>query len=120
MQREHLPVAVIGAGPVGLAAAAHLLEQGQEPIVFEAGPTAGTSILGWAHVRLFSPWRYIVDGAARRLLEPTNWQEPDPEVYPVGRAIVDEYIVPLAGTDALRCRWPAPMHSGTEFDTGTG
>jgi thioredoxin reductase len=104
MQREHLPVAVIGAGPVGLAAAAHLLEQGQKPIVFEAGPSAGTSILGWAHVRLFSPWRYVVDEAARGLLEPTGWQEPDPAVYPVGRAIVDEYLAPLAGTDALRNR----------------
>ncbi|MGF9648250.1 NAD(P)-binding protein [Pseudarthrobacter oxydans] len=39
-----LPVAVIGAGPVGLAAAAHLLERGLEPLLFEAGPTAGTAI----------------------------------------------------------------------------
>ena len=104
MQREQLPVAVIGAGPVGLAAAAHLLEQGQEPIVFEAGPSVGTSIEGWAHVRLFSPWRYVVDMAARRLLESTGWREPDPEVYPIGRAIIDEYLAPLAATDALRNR----------------
>ena len=104
MQREHLPVAVIGAGPIGLAAAAHLLEQGQEPIVFEAGPNAGTSILGWAHVRLFSPWRYVVDEAARRLLEPSGWQEPDPDVYPIGREIVEQYLLPLAGTEALRNR----------------
>lgn len=33
-----LPVVVIGAGPVGLAAAAHLLERGLEPLVLEAGP----------------------------------------------------------------------------------
>jgi thioredoxin reductase len=104
MQREHLPVAVIGAGPVGLAAAAHLLEQGQEPIVFETGPSVGTSVRGWGHVRLFSPWRYVVDEAARRLLEPTGWSEPDPEGYPLGDEIVDRYLAPLAATGALRGR----------------
>jgi flavin-dependent dehydrogenase len=31
---------VIGAGPVGLAAAAHLLERGLQPVVFESGPSA--------------------------------------------------------------------------------
>jgi thioredoxin reductase len=104
MQREHLPVAVIGAGPVGLAAAAHLLERGQDPIVFEAGPTVGTSLRGWGHVRLFSPWRYVVDEAAGRLLEPTGWTAPDPEAYPLGDEIVDRYLAPLAATAALRGR----------------
>jgi thioredoxin reductase len=104
MNTQALPVAVIGAGPVGLAAAAHLLEQGQEPIVFEAGPTVGTSVLGWGHVRVFSPWRYVVDAAARRLLEPSGWLEPDPEAYPTGREIVERYLAPLAATAALRPR----------------
>lgn len=104
MQRESLPVAVIGAGPVGLAAAAHLLEQGQDPIVFEAGPGVGTSVRGWGHVRLFSPWRYVIDDAARRLLEPTGWVAPDPEGYPLGHEIVDRYLTPLAETEALRGR----------------
>jgi thioredoxin reductase len=104
VDRADLPVAVIGAGPVGLAAAAHLLEQGLEPVVFEAGPSAGTSVQGWAHVRLFSPWRYVVDEAARRLLEPTGWHAPDPERYPAGREIVAEYLQPLADTPALRQR----------------
>lgn len=104
MDRTDLPVAVIGAGPVGLAAAAHLLEQGLEPVVFEAGPSVGTSVLVWAHVRLFSPWRYVIDDAARRLLEATGWTCPDPERYPTGREIVAEYLQPLAETRALRQR----------------
>jgi thioredoxin reductase len=104
MSREELPVAVIGAGPVGLAAAAHLLEQGQEPVVFESGPTVGAGILGWGHVRLFSPWRYVVDDAARRLLEPTGWNSPDPEAYPAGREIIERYLTPLAETPALGTR----------------
>jgi cation diffusion facilitator CzcD-associated flavoprotein CzcO len=76
-----LPVAVIGAGPVGLAAAAHLLAQGEEPIIFEAGPSAGANVLDWGHVRLFSPWRYMVDAAARDLLSAAgDWIEPDPDI----------------------------------------
>jgi flavin-dependent dehydrogenase len=50
-----LPVAVIGAGPVGLATAAHLLDRGLEPLVLEAGSQVGASIAEWRHVRLFSP-----------------------------------------------------------------
>ena len=42
--RTRLPVVVIGAGPIGLAAAAHLLDRGLEPLVLEAGPQVGTSI----------------------------------------------------------------------------
>ena len=67
-----LPIAVIGAGPVGLAAAAHLLEQGLDPVIFEAGPTAGSAIEHWRHIRLFSPWRFNTDAAAVRLLEQTG------------------------------------------------
>jgi flavin-dependent dehydrogenase len=38
---------VIGAGPVGLAAAAHLLDRGLEPLILEAGPQVGTNIAPW-------------------------------------------------------------------------
>lgn len=55
--RTGLPVAVIGAGPGGLATAAHLLEHGLEPLVLEAGFQVGANIAQWRHVRLFSPWR---------------------------------------------------------------
>ena len=50
-----LPVAVIGAGPVGLAAAAHLIERGETPLIFEAGVSVGASMLKWGHVRVFTP-----------------------------------------------------------------
>ena len=36
-----LPVVVVGAGPVGLAAAAQLRERGVPVVVFERGPVAG-------------------------------------------------------------------------------
>src|SRR5699024_6977278 len=71
-----LPVAVIGAGPTGLAAAAHLVTRGIDPIVFEAGPTPAAAVLEWGHIGLFSPWKYNIDQAARTLLESVDWQEP--------------------------------------------
>jgi thioredoxin reductase len=92
-----LPVAVIGAGPIGLAAAAHLVSRGEAPVVLEAGEGAGSAIRGWAHVRLFSPWRYLVDGVTRGMLEAEGWEMPDGELAPTGGELVAEYLEPLAG-----------------------
>jgi flavin-dependent dehydrogenase len=43
-------IVVIGAGPIGLAAAAHLVSRGYAPIVLEAGDSVGAHVLAWAHV----------------------------------------------------------------------
>ncbi len=91
---NELPVLVIGGGPVGLAAAAHLHHRGIRSVVLEAGDSVGSSILEWGHVRLFSPWRYNVDRVAAQLLE--GWDAPDPEELPTGRDLVDRYLRPLA------------------------
>lgn len=93
---DQLPVAVIGAGPVGLSAVANLLERGLTPIVFERGPAVGAAIRHWAHIRLFSPWEYTVDPAARRLLEAAGWEEPRATALPFGRELVESYLEPLA------------------------
>ena len=100
----NLPVAVIGAGPVGLAAAAHLLERGLEPLIFEAGTTAGAAIDEWRHIRLFSPWRFNLDAAAVRLLESSGWEAPRPTALPYGGELVDNYLAPLAATPAISSR----------------
>ncbi|WP_329518913.1 FAD-dependent oxidoreductase [Spirillospora sp. NBC_01491] len=99
-----LPVVVIGAGPIGLAAASHLAERGRDFIVLEAGDTAGAAVSQWGHVRLFSPWRYDTDAAARRLLEPTGWALPAPEALPTGAELVRDYLAPLAAVPALASR----------------
>ncbi|QDJ11991.1 Hypothetical protein HVPorG_02616 (plasmid) [Roseomonas mucosa] len=99
-----LPIAIIGGGPVGLAAAAHLLERGLEPLVFEVGPSVGTAPLGWGHVHTFSPWRYNVDRACRTLLERHGWTAPDAEAFPTGRDLVEDYLAPLAALPEMAGR----------------
>ena len=98
---RQLPVAVIGAGPVGLAAAAHLLRYQMPFVVFEAGAEPGAAIRQWGHVATFSPWRYMVDGAARELLERTGWQAPHDEAVPTGRELVDQFVRPLAAHSSI-------------------
>jgi cation diffusion facilitator CzcD-associated flavoprotein CzcO len=75
-----LPVVIIGAGPVGLAAAAHVQSRRLTPLVFEAGPSVGDGIRRWAHVRVFSPWKFNVDPTAAGLLERRGWVRPDGDV----------------------------------------
>jgi len=93
---SELPVVVIGAGPQGLAAAAHLLERGLEPLVLEAGDGPASAVAEWGHVRLFSPWPELVDRAAARLLAPSGWTAPD-QGHPTGAEWVAGYLRPLAG-----------------------
>ena len=93
---NQLPVAIVGAGPVGLTAAAHLLSRQQPFVVLEAGTEAGAAIRQWGHVTMFSPWRYTADRVARRLLESHGWQAPPDEVLPTGNDLVDHYVAPLA------------------------
>ncbi|MFB2599939.1 FAD-dependent oxidoreductase [Herbiconiux sp. P17] len=99
-----LPVAVIGAGPVGLAAAANLLERGIEVIVFEAGDRAGSAVADWGHIRLFSPWTHLLDPASIRLLEATGWAAPRGDHSPTGAELLDAYLLPLARTRGLEPR----------------
>src|SRR5215207_6868816 len=82
--RAGLPVVVIGAGPIGLAAAAHLLDRGLEPLVLEAGPQVGANIAQWQHVRLFSPWCLALDPVSVRLLEQSVWTRPVPNALRTG------------------------------------
>ena len=97
-----LPVVVIGSGPVGLAAAAHLVTRGIRPLVLEAGPTPAAAVAEWGHIGLFSPWKYNIDEAARGLLSPTGWREPDGDHLPTGAELIRDYLNPLSETAELR------------------
>lgn len=103
---SELPVVVIGAGPLGLAAAAHLRERGQEFLVLEAGDRPAHAVSEWAHVRLFSQWTELVDQAAARLLQPTGWTAPT-HGYPTGGEWISGYLGPLAELLGDRVRYGA-------------
>lgn len=94
-------VAVIGAGPIGLAAAAHLVVRGMPVRVYEAGATVGTHVRSWGHVRLFSPWEYNVDLMAREILLRHGWRAPAVDAFPTGAELASAYLEPLAATPEL-------------------
>jgi len=96
------PVAVIGAGPVGLAAAAHLIERGENPIVFESEAEIGANVRQWQHVRMFSPWEFTVDSATVRMLEAAGWQMPPAQDLPTGRDLIEQYMRPFAALPQVR------------------
>ena len=99
-----LPVVIIGAGPIGLAAAANLLDRQIDFVIYEAGDDVAASIRSWGHVRLFSPWKHLVDPASRRLLENRGWTIPDPERAPTGAEFVEAYVAPLAAVEEIATR----------------
>lgn len=93
---NELPIVIIGAGPIGLAAAAHLAEKKERFIVLESGEQVGNSILSWGHVRFFSPWEFNIDKAAERLLKKQNWIAPSLTELPTGKELVERYLKPLS------------------------
>ncbi|EXJ52278.1 MULTISPECIES: FAD-dependent oxidoreductase [unclassified Microbacterium] len=103
---DALPVVVIGAGPQGLAAAAHLIERGMPVVVLEAGATPAAAVAEWGHVRLFSDWSELVDAASARVLDATGWTPP-PSGYPTGVQWIGRYLAPLADALGDRVRYGA-------------
>lgn len=104
---SELPIVVVGAGPAGLSAAAHLVERGERVLVLEAGDRAGAAVSQWNYVRLFSRWSELVDPAAERLLVATGWARPDGDTYPTGEEWAGLYLSPLAEVLGERVRFGA-------------
>jgi thioredoxin reductase len=97
-----LPVAIIGAGPIGLAAAAQLVKRGEIPVVLETGAGPGHTIKQWRHVRMFSPWEFNTDKAAVDLLTAEGWTHPPKQDIPTGQDLIERYLDPLASLPSLR------------------
>ena len=101
MNNSKLPVGIIGAGPVGLAAAAHLTKYKIPFILFESGSSVGNNFLSWAHVRVFSPWKYNIDKAAEELLVESGWEAPNKEGLPTGKQLVENYFRPFSELSSI-------------------
>jgi cation diffusion facilitator CzcD-associated flavoprotein CzcO len=121
---ESLPVAVIGGGPVGLVAAARLVDRGIDAVVLERGDRVGAHVAEWDHVRLFTPWRWNVDATALRLLRAAAWEVPDPDAHPTGAEWRQQYLEPLAASRQiarrlhLRTEVTAVSRAGSDKRTG--
>lgn len=98
---QALPIAIVGSGPVGLAAAAHCIARGLPVKLYEAGETVASYVRSWGHVRLFSPWRFNIDPVAAAILRTGSWEPPPPEKLPTGDDLWNEYLRPLAETPQL-------------------
>src|SRR5579859_4329754 len=101
MTLDNFPAAIIGGGPIGLAAAAHAVARGLPVKVYEAGATVGANLLDWGHVRVFTPWELNIDAAARTLLERHGWTAPPAGELPTGGDLYARYLRPLAQTPEL-------------------
>lgn len=104
MSAEHeiFELAILGAGPVGLAAAAQAVRRGIDPVILEAGLEIAANLRSVAHVRLFSPWRYDIDHTARDQLLETGWRSPDLDALPTAGELVDDYLAPLSRLPRIR------------------
>ncbi|USZ51133.1 NAD(P)-binding protein [Halomonas sp. DN3] len=80
-------IAIIGGGPIGLAACAHALAHGLDPVVIEAGTGVGEHLRQWGHVRMFTPWECNLDDHAAALLKASGWQHPAAMLARPGRSL---------------------------------
>ena len=102
LDKSTLPIAIIGAGPIGLAAAANLADRGLTPLILESGPRIAASIWDWGHVQLFTPWTYLIDPVSERLLKTAGrWSPPRGRDIPTGKELVEQYLIPLAALDTI-------------------
>jgi thioredoxin reductase len=115
-----LPVAIIGAGPIGLAAAAELAARSLPFQILEAGPGPGASVRAWSHVQFFSPWSYAVSRPAAALLQQSGWRAPDPQSYPTGKELMERYLEPLAAHPAIAPHLRTNRRVTAIARTGTG
>ncbi len=102
MSQKDLPTVIIGAGPIGLAAASHLSLRNQPFIILEAGRQIADSIRQWEHVPMFSPWKYNIDNAAANILKKYDWRKPKSYHLPTGKELIEAYLLPLSQTSELQ------------------
>jgi len=100
MTPQRNTLAVIGAGPIGLEAAAQALDHGLDVHVFEQGDV-GSHAIAWGHVRMFTPWRMNLGPAAAARLARSGWSAPDPAECPTGLELAERYLQPLAALPEL-------------------
>lgn len=93
-------VVVIGAGPMGIAAAIGAAERGHEVTVLERGEI-GSSLRTWGPTRFFSPLHMNLSPRMRAIL---GSDLPDGNALLTGTEYADRVLVPLTQREPLRGR----------------
>ena len=93
-------VLVIGAGPMGIAAAIGAADRGHDVTVLERGEI-GASLRAWGPTRFFSPLHMNVSARMRELL---GEDMPDGDALLTGPEYADRVLAPLVARDPLRGR----------------
>lgn len=101
---SHRHIAILGAGPIGLEAAAGAAEAGVDFTVYEVAEGVADNVRTWGHVQLFTPWSMNVSGRVRRLLAGAGSEPPDDDVCPTGLELVEAVFEPLAGLPEIAPR----------------
>src|SRR5262245_46301386 len=104
MARTEPPrIAILGAGPIGLEAAAYAAALGLPFTVYERGQV-GEHLRQWGHVRLFSPFGMNATPLGRKRIRehaPDHAFPADADCL-TGRDHRAAYLLPLADTPGLR------------------
>lgn len=90
-------IAIIGAGPIGLEAALHAAERGDEFTIYERGEVAA-AMRQWGHVRMFSPFAMNSSAQGLARLRARGVELPPPEALLTGAEFRQRYLYPLAET----------------------
>lgn len=103
-------IAVLGAGPIGLEAAAYALSADLDVSVYEAAGVA-SSFERWSFVKLFSPFGWNSTPLGRSLIrrESPKHEFPADGDLTTGRELRDCYLMPLACAGEL----PGVIHTET-------
>jgi len=96
---EPARVVILGAGPIGLEAAARALEDGHDVKVVESAQP-GAHLDAWGHVQLFTPFGMNTGDAGVRALTTSGAVKtlPAADAMLRGREFRDAYLMPLAAS----------------------
>lgn len=105
MSKSRPRIAIVGAGPIGLEAAAFGVRAGFEVQVYERGRVA-QNLREWGHVRLFSPFGMNASPWGREAVDSAfaNGVRPSGDEVLSGRDFAERYLIPLSRLPELQDR----------------
>jgi len=95
-------VVIIGAGPIGLAMAARLVESKISFLIIERGISVGANILEWGDVQLFTDWQESVDYRSYQLFKKFDASISLPSQNPTGKELTNDFLIGLSSVPPIK------------------